>query len=76
MTHAKSSQLRYTWLEILFKSANPNILLEFHRDTSKYSKTMDKNTRAARSCFHHCFLVFGYPGETLALVVDILRNTP
>ncbi len=39
---------------------------------SKHSKTMDKNTRAARSCFHHYFLVFGYPGETLALVVHIL----
>ena len=22
----------------------------------------------------HCFLVFGYPGETLALVVHILRT--
>ena len=24
--------------------------------------------------FIHCFLVFGYPGETLALVVHILHN--
>ena len=24
--------------------------------------------------FKHCFLVFGYPGETLALVVHILRE--
>jgi hypothetical protein len=24
--------------------------------------------------FIHCFLVFGYPGETLALVVHILRD--
>jgi hypothetical protein len=24
--------------------------------------------------FIHCFLVFGYPGETLALVVHILLN--
>ena len=36
---------------------------------SKHSKAMDKNTRASRSCIHHYFLVFGYPGETLALVV-------
>ena len=35
---------------------------------------MDKNTRAARSYFHHYFLVFGYPGETLALVVHILHK--
>ena len=35
----------------------------------KHSKTMDKNTRATRSCFHHYFLVFGYPGETIARVV-------
>ena len=26
---------------------------------------MDKNNRAARSCFHYYFLVFGYPGEHL-----------
>jgi hypothetical protein len=25
--------------------------------------------------FIHCFLVFGYPGETLALVVHILLQT-
>ena len=35
---------------------------------------MDKNTRAARSCFHHHFLVFGYPSETLALIVHILLH--
>ena len=38
-----------------------------------YIQTLENNGqkhRAARSCFHHCFLVFGYPGETLA--VDIL----
>jgi hypothetical protein len=30
-------------------------------------------TLALRACvFIHCFLVFGYPGETLALVVHIL----
>ena len=28
-----------------------------------------------RDIFHHCFLVFGYPGETLALVVHILHQT-
>ena len=75
-------------VRILFKSANQSILLRhdsfekpykqlelvFHRDISKHSKRMDKNTRAARSCFHHCFLVFGYPGETLALVVHILQS--
>ena len=52
----KSSQLRYAWLEILFKSANQNNLLRldsfekpykqlellFHRDKSKQEKTMDK----------------------------------
>ena len=38
---------------------------------SKHSKIMDKNTRASRSCIHHYFLVFGYPGETVALVVLI-----
>ena len=26
--------------------------------------------------FIHCFLVFGYPGETLALVVHILHKGP
>ena len=26
--------------------------------------------------FIHCFLVFGYPGETLALVVHILHKAP
>jgi hypothetical protein len=31
---------------------------------------MCENTRAR--VFIHCFLVFGYPGETLALVVHIL----
>ena len=41
---------------------------------SKHSTTMDKNPRAARSCYHHYFLVFGYPGETLALVVHILYH--
>ena len=41
---------------------------------SKHSKIMDKNTRASRSRIHHYFLVFGYPGETLALVVHILRK--
>ena len=75
-------QLRYGWLEILFKSANQNILLRFdsfekqyeqlelvsHRDIQTLENN-DKNTRASRSCIHHCFLVFGYPGETLALVV-------
>jgi hypothetical protein len=36
---------------------------------------MYENTRASRSCFHTLFsLVFGYPGETLALVVHILHN--
>jgi hypothetical protein len=35
--------------------------------------TMYENTRASRSCFHTFFLVFGYPGETLALVVHILH---
>ena len=87
ITHAKSSQLRYSWLEILFKSANQNILLSldsfekpykqlelvFHRGLSIHSKTMDKNNRAARSCFHHCFLVFGCPGETLAVVVHNMK---
>jgi hypothetical protein len=39
---------------------------------------MYENTRASRSCFHtvHRFLVFGYPGETLALVVHILLYNP
>ena len=35
---------------------------------------MGKNTCAARSYFHHYFLVFGYPGETLALVVHMLHK--
>ena len=35
---------------------------------------MDKNTRATRSCFHHYFLVFEYPGEALALVVHTLHK--
>mgnify|MGYP002803538860 CR=1 FL=1 len=47
-----------------------NSSLSFTR-ISKHWKTMDKNTRAARSCFQHYFLVFGYPCETLALVVHI-----
>jgi hypothetical protein len=34
---------------------------------------MYENTRAR--VFIHCFLVFGYPGETLALVVHILHTT-
>ena len=77
--------IRYACLEILLKSANQNILLRLdsfekpykqlelvsHR-VSKHSKIMDKNTRASRSCIHHYFLVFGYPGETLAPVVHIL----
>ncbi len=33
---------------------------------------MYENTRAR--VFIHCFLVFGYPGETLALVVRILHQ--
>ena len=41
--------------------------LVFHRDIQAL-----ENVRAARSCFHHYFLVFGYPGERLALVVPIL----
>ena len=39
---------------------------------SKHSKIMDKNTRASRSCIHHYFLVFGFSGETLALVNECL----
>ena len=82
MNNESECFIRYAWLEILFESTNQNILLSldsfevpykqlelvFHRDISKHSKTMDKNTRAARWCFHYYFLVFGYPGETLALV--------
>ena len=67
-------QLRYAWLEILFKSANQNILLRLHSYEKPYEKPLvsprdiqtlennDKNTRASRSCIHYCFLVFGYPG--------------
>ena len=40
-------------------------------DSVKQLKTINKNTRAR--VFIHCFLVFGYPGETLALV-HILHN--
>ena len=48
----------------------------FPTGISKHSKTMDKNTHASRSCiFYHYFLVFGYPGETLALVVHILHHS-
>ena len=54
---------------------------ERENEISKNSKTMYENTRASRPCIHrlfarvfiHCFLVFGYPGETLALVVHILH---
>ena len=35
---------------------------------------MDKNTCTERTCFHLCFLVFAYPGETLALAVHILHT--
>ena len=36
---------------------------------SKHEKTMYENTSAKRECFHNCFRVFGYPGETRARVV-------
>ena len=36
---------------------------------SKHEKTMYENTSAKRDVFIHCFLVFGYPGETRARVV-------
>jgi hypothetical protein len=39
---------------------------------SKHEKTMYENTSA--SVFIHCFLVLGYPAETLDLVVHILHN--
>ena len=43
--------------------------------TSKHSKTINKKRVAlVFSYIIHCFLVFGYPGETLALVVHILHG--
>ena len=43
---------------------------------SSGDQTLENNkTLALRArVFIHCFLVFGYPGETLALVVHILHK--
>ena len=70
-----------------FEKPYKQLELVSHR-ISKHEKTMYENTRASRSCrkqcmktlalraraFIHCFFVFGYPGETLALVVHILLH--
>ena len=78
----------YAWLRILFKSANENILLRLdsfekpykqlelvsHRDIRPNTRKQCMKTLALRArVFIHCFLVFGYPGETLALVVHIFH---
>jgi hypothetical protein len=37
------------------------------------SDTNSRQTLQRKQSIIHCFLVFGYPGETLALVVHILH---
>ena len=59
------SQQRSDSFEKLFK----HLELVSHQDI----QTLENNNKNPH-VFIHCFLVFGYPGETLALVVQILRE--
>ena len=47
-----------------------NSCFVFHRGIQ--TPRNNKSTRPAASCFH-CFSVFGYPDETLALVLEIVH---
>jgi hypothetical protein len=64
------NRLRYAWLRILLKSANENILLRL----DSFEKPYKQLELVSHRDIIHCFLVFGYPGETLALVVHILHQ--
>ena len=59
------SQQRSDSFEKLFK----HLELVSHQDI----QTLENNNKNPH-VFIHCFLVFGYPGETLALVVQILHE--
>jgi hypothetical protein len=63
---------RFIWAEKPYKQLE----LVSHRDIHANTRKQCMKTLALRArVFIHCFLVFGYPGETLALVVHILLLT-
>ena len=64
------SQQRSDSFEKLFKQLE----LVSHRDIQTLEKQLTKTLDLRPRVFIHCFLVFGYPGETLALVVQILHT--
>ena len=50
-----------------FEKPYKQLELVFHRDIRTLENNGQKHSRCALVCFHHCSLVFGYPGETTEL---------
>ena len=57
---------------VSFEKSSQKLVLWVSSGGSKHRKTI----KALRIRFRFCFLVFGTPDETVALVYDILRQKP